>query len=176
MKRAIAIAFVLLMGGCASTPPVEEYLDQRTGATIARIDQPFLLYRRIARIGDAQTQYVSLAPIHVNRAGDHRLYLWVEIPVGEHARAMDLLVDDQVLSLELATTTQRSIGLGEHSYQSFAGLGVSAYYELDADSLETLVSASSVTLDPADGKGVFVTAGAQPDSRASMRELLAVTR
>ena len=177
MLRPLQLLCVtLFFAACAAAPPAEEYLDTRTGATIFRVANPLLLYRRITTFTDGDAEFVQLAPFEINRAGDYRLYMWIELPSGEHTDSVVLIVDDQPMELPLVTLDRRSIGVGEHVYDRHAGWGTSGYYRLRDDELVALVSAEEVRYPPPDDGIEFVLAGAQPDVRRNFEKLLELTR
>lgn len=172
----VLLAFVLI-AACAATPPAEQYLDMRTGATIYRVNNPLLLYRRITAFGKSDAEFIQLAPFEVNRAGDYKLYLWVELPVEIEGDSLTIHIDDAPLLLSLETREGREIGLGEHVYARHAGWGKSGYFALSDEQLQRFVSAETIDCTIGDGEETasFALAGPQPRVRQSFLEMRALT-
>ncbi len=171
--RCIFVFFTsVLLSSCASMPPTDQYLDPKTGATILRIDAPFYLYRRVARVREVQVQFVQMAPVYINRAGKRRLFLWLEAPLEDAPASVDFQVDGRSMRLPMATTDRRSIGIGEHVYSRVAGFGASAYYEISPEQLAQIAGAKLLSLAVDEGKTTFSSSGENVRAAASTRVLL----
>ncbi len=172
MRYVFVFLASALLSSCASMPPTEQYLDPKTGATIVRIDAPFYLYRRVARVREVQVQFVQMAPVYINRAGKRRLFLWLEAPLEQAPASAEFQLDGNSLSLPLATVDRRSIGIGEHVYSRAAGFGASGYYEISPEQLARIAGATQLSLAVNEGKTTFSSSGENARAAASTRVLL----
>lgn len=141
LSIAIGISY-----GCAAGPATEEYLDLKTGATIHRVAKPLLLARKTRRMNKDLNEWAQLAPVVVNRAGDYRTYLWIELPDDDHRISLPLFADEQPISLALATKERRSIAIGEDVYANHSTFGYTAYYHLSDDQLNAIVTAATLRI------------------------------
>ncbi len=183
--RLPAAACLALLAACAAPPSAEQYLDMRTGATIFRVSEPLLLYRRVAGLTDrTATEFALLAPFEVNRAGDYRLYLWLEVAdysldddaLRAGLNEIDLIVDGTPHRLALSTFERRELGIGEHVYKRHSGWGQSGYYRIDGALLSALATAGVIQVAVAPESPPYELASPDPargQAMLSMRELSA---
>ncbi|MEO0998137.1 MAG: hypothetical protein AAFX58_11530 [Pseudomonadota bacterium] len=181
--RLPAAACMALLAACAAPPSAEQYLDMRTGATIFRVSEPLLLYRRVAGLTDrTATEFALLAPFEVNRAGDYRLYLWLEVAdyslddesLRSSMSEIELTVDGAAHRLALATFERREIGIGEHVYERHSGWGQSGYYRIDAALLTALATAGVIQVAVVPESPPYELASPDPargQAMLTMREL-----
>lgn len=170
-SRALLAWAVCLLAACASRPPVEQYLDMKTGATISRVARPLILDHSEPRFTGRLDEWVLLAPVEINRAGDYRFYLWVELPTTHEALTLSLDVDGQPMDLALATENRRSIAVGDDVYADQSAFGFVGYYHLSEAQLLSLANSQRVALEVADIEGSFATEEPQPEVLATFRQL-----
>lgn len=132
--------------GCAAGPATDQYLDLKTGATIHRVARPLLLSRPVRRMNKERNEWAQLAPVVINRAGEYRTYLWVELPDDNHQISLPVFVDEEPLNLALATKDRRSIAVGEDVYANHSTFGYVAYYHLSDNQLSAIVAAASIRI------------------------------
>jgi hypothetical protein len=130
MRRFLALAAALLTA-CGTAQPgrrAGEYLDDATGATITRVEQPFVLFSDDpARAANAR-DYISAAPLAVNQSGRRSWWLWLGlwstidrgVSVGDarlaDVMAIQLVVDGEPMELDLGARLDRIPGVTNLPY------------------------------------------------------------
>lgn len=127
IRRLLAAAVAAaLVASCGTADPVRrpgEYLDDATGATITRVEQPFVLFSDDpARAANAR-DYISAAPLAVNQSGRRSWWLWLGlwstidrgVSVGDarlaDVAAIQLIVDGEPMELDLGGRVDRIPGV-----------------------------------------------------------------
>jgi hypothetical protein len=119
---ALLAAFMTIAAG--DDKPVFEYLDEQTAATITAAVQPLVFARERSDLAANARDYVSLAPIEINRSGERRYYwfgyLWSTIDRrtgGEtlqgEALEFVLLGDGRPIRLQPVSGTPRGHGIAQ---------------------------------------------------------------
>ena len=131
VRAAVAACVAVLVASCGTTGPgrrATEYLDNATGATITRVQQPFVLFSDDpARAANAR-DYISAAPLAVNQSGRRSWWLWLGlwstidrgVSVGDaqmpDVAAIQLMVDGEPMELDLAGRVDRIPGVASPPY------------------------------------------------------------
>ena len=127
IRRLLATAVAAaLVASCGTAEPGRrpgEYLDDATGATLTRVEQPFLLFSDDpARAANAR-DYLSAAPLAVNQSGRRSWWLWLGlwstidrgVSVGDpqlaDVTAIQLIVDGEPMELDLGARVDRIPGV-----------------------------------------------------------------
>jgi hypothetical protein len=121
----------MLVASCGTAEPGRRagaYLDDATGATITRVEQPFLLFSDDpARAANAR-DYISAAPLAVNQSGRRSWWLWLGlwstidrgVSVGDarlaDVTAIQLVVDGEPMELDLGERQDRIPGVTSVPY------------------------------------------------------------
>lgn len=146
-----------VVGACSSsTALTREMLDPVTSVTITYIEQPLVFYRDVRGRDAFAKDYVYVAPVEVNRSGDHRYYIWLGVWTGngtgsansgpEGFASITLLADGVPVELEIAGWRPDTIGASEPVYAKPAASAADAYYELTFDQLRLLAEADEIRL------------------------------
>ncbi len=128
---AAVVVSASLVASCGTAGPgrrAGEYLDGATGATITRVEQPFVLFSEDpARAANAR-DYISAAPLAVNQSGKHSWWLWLAlwstidrgVSSGDarlaDVAAIQLIVDGEPMELDLGTQVDRIPGVTDVPY------------------------------------------------------------
>jgi hypothetical protein len=145
-----------LMAGCSiqsSVKPVE-VLDERTGLTLASLEQPIELLptaQSAALSFGKRTTFTYLGPVEWNRMGTIGYGLWVHIAPGNESPAGDihapgavtLVLDEGPLSLSVIEMPT----LGHDPYPPVVAWGQTAYFELTVDTLKKMAASQKMELD-----------------------------
>ena len=123
LATAVAAALVASCGTAEPGRRAGEYLDDATGATLTRVEQPFLLFSDDpARAANAR-DYLSAAPLAVNQSGRRSWWLWLGlwstidrgVSVGDpqlaDVTAIQLIVDGEPMELDLGARVDRIPGV-----------------------------------------------------------------
>lgn len=123
LAAAVAAALVASCGTAEPGRRAGEYLDDATGATLTRVEQPFLLFSDDpARAANAR-DYLSAAPLAVNQSGRRSWWLWLGlwstidrgVSVGDpqlaDVTAIQLIVDGEPMELDLGARVDRIPGV-----------------------------------------------------------------
>lgn len=123
LAAAVAAALVASCGTAGPGRRAGEYLDDATGATLTRVEQPFLLFSDDpARAANAR-DYLSAAPLAVNQSGRRSWWLWLGlwstidrgVSVGDpqlaDVTAIQLIVDGEPMELDLGARVDRIPGV-----------------------------------------------------------------
>lgn len=145
----------MFLGGCAiSRPAAEEHLDPGTGATYARMTTKRVMFRDHSGGAAFARDYVTYAPLRVNRSGRHEHFLWLGIwstmrdadPQGDSRDfgAITVLVDGEPMPLETAGTRPRDVHLSESPYRPPVDNAAEAYYPVTPDQLRLIYGATEL--------------------------------
>jgi predicted component of type VI protein secretion system len=152
MRVQVAIlTLCVLLVGCVSAPSGEprEYLDERTGATITTVAQPWIF---ASRNGHRRQDFVHLYALDVNRMGSHRQYLAVVKywPAPEHDAVrhvpptLVLMLDGDPAQFEPAPEAPRDHGL-DSPLDPHAPKGTQVWlYPVDAAQFQRIAQAQHV--------------------------------
>jgi hypothetical protein len=123
LAAAVAAALVASCGTAEPGRRAGEYLDDATGATLTRVEQPFLLFSDDpARAANAR-DYLSAAPLAVNQSGRRSWWLWLGlwstidrgVSVGDarlaDVTAIQLIIDGEPMELDLGARVDRIPGV-----------------------------------------------------------------
>lgn len=143
----------------------------QTGATIFRVAAPLMLDHTAPRFDSRLDEWILLAPLEINRAGNYRLFLWVELPVEHNGLALVLDVDGQPMELVLATKNRRSIAVGKDVYADQSAFGYSGYYHLSEAQLLRLADSGNIRVNVKGIEGAFETEDPQLAIRETFRQI-----
>ncbi len=146
--------------GCALRSPPTQFLDQRTGASVAALPQPLEFVQGVDGGASAVGQRPSFAyvgPVQWDRSGVLSYALWIHIAPGERGRVGDLraagaltvLLDDGAITLAPAA----DIPEGRSPYRPVVAWGQSAYFALDTATFVRLAASRRLTLAVAGAAG-----------------------
>lgn len=147
---------VSLAAGCASqssTKPVE-ILDQRTGMTVAALQEPIELVpgaQTAAIISRKRSSFAYMGPVEWNRSGTLSYGLWVHVVPGidpqpgdiHAAGALALRLQDGTLDLSPIEAPK----LGTDPYRQVVSWGQTAYFGLTAEALRRMAASPTLKLD-----------------------------
>lgn len=155
---AVAIA---LIAGCGTASPnrrASDYLDDATGATISRVDQPFTLFSEDpARAANAR-DYIHAAPLAVNQAGKRSWWLWLglwsSIDRGVSAgdsrlpdvEAVQLIVDGEPMELDMEARVERVPGLTRLPYAAPVATAENLILPLTSSQVARLSRGASIVI------------------------------
>jgi hypothetical protein len=159
MRIPMLSAFFCLCGlaaGCASpsaTKPVE-LLDQRTGMTVAALEQPIELVPGVqtpAIVSRQRSSFAYLGPVEWNRSGALSYGLWVHIAPGIDPQPGDIHAAGALtLKLEGASMDLQPIEaprLGREPYREVVPWGQTAYYALSVEELRRMAASPALELE-----------------------------
>ena len=121
--RSLAAAMTALSTCSIAADAVREYLDETTAATITAVAEPYIFARERTDLAVNARDYVSLAALEINRAGQRSYhwfaYVWSTIdrrgdPSG--ATPVDqfvLLADGRAITLRGEARSLREAGVGQ---------------------------------------------------------------
>jgi hypothetical protein len=105
-------ALVVCVSACAAAPRagVNEYLDERTGATVTVVQEPLIFALERSTLAAHARDYISLTAVEVDRSGQTQLsvvaYFWSTIdrrsgpsPVQSADKSLALLADDRSIRM-----------------------------------------------------------------------------
>jgi hypothetical protein len=157
-----------LIGGCASQSAVKpvEALDERTGVTLATLNEPIELVpsrQNAALVLRKRATFAYLGPVEWNRSGAISYGLWIHIAPGNDSQpgdihepaALALNLDDGPLTLSLIEAPK----LGRDAYRQVASWGQTGYFDLSVETLRRMASSRRFELDvhAADGSTLSFT-------------------
>jgi hypothetical protein len=182
--RVTLIAVVVLAGlnaGCAApsaTKPVE-MLDERTGMTLAALEEPIELLpttQTAALSFGKRTSFAYLGPVEWNRMGTIAYGLWVHIAPGSERQtgdirlpaAVTLILDDGPLDLAVIEVP----ALGRAPYKQVVSWGQTAYFDLTVDSLKRMAASHKLELDVRAANDSVVSFFSSQDTHATLAAYL----
>lgn len=152
------------LSGCTSNAVITNYVDEATGASVAKIGGVLEFFRDASHSGAYARDLLSVAPVRINRAGDHQFYLWVArwSSVTERTDAgpdelstLFFLIDGEPIELSRQTLVARSIGLGSAVYEPPTSSASIVYYSLTAGQLAAIARGKSIRVALAGGGRTF---------------------
>jgi hypothetical protein len=153
MRVLLQWAMCLMLFGCATSPGTapREYLDERTGATITAVAQPWIFARGE---GPRRQDFAHLHALDVNRMGAHRQYLAVLKfwPAPEHdavrhlAPDLEIALGSETLRLAAAQEDLRALGLADPIDRRMPKGSQTWLYPVDRAALEKISMAESVSI------------------------------
>jgi hypothetical protein len=163
MRVPFCLSFLLLlahalglMAGCTgqSTLKPVEVLDERTGLTLASLEQPIELVpsAQSANLSfGKRTTFAYLGPVEWNRMGTIGYGLWIHIAPGNDSPAGDihspgavtLVLDDGPVALSVVEMPT----LGHDPYPPVVSWGQTAYFDLTVDTLKKMAASQKMELD-----------------------------
>lgn len=162
LRTRAAPAWSLALLAAITTPapgddkPVREYLDEQTAATITAAVEPLVFARERTDLAVNARDYVSLAPIEVNRGGVRHYYwfgyLWSTIDRrdGETLLALGdqvvLLADGRPIRLQAATGSLRELGIARAPISRPGRAAVAVLLQADPGSLSFVGHATDLSL------------------------------
>ena len=140
----------------SSDPPVREYLDEETGATVTLVTQPLVFaYARTDMAANAR-DYATLQAAAVNRSGklDYVLitYFWSTVDPRLRRDALPspqqllLQADDRLIRLSLRGQTAREAGIGMQVDAPPGSSSSPNVYGIDLDTLGFIAASRRVAL------------------------------
>jgi hypothetical protein len=159
MRTPVLSAFLCLCGlaaGCASpsaTKPVE-LLDQRTGMTVAALEEPIELVPGVqtpAIVSRKRLSFAYLGPVEWNRSGALSYGLWVHVAPGmdpqpgdiHTAGALTLKFDGSAMDLVPIEAPR----LGREPYREVVPWGQTAYFALNVEELRRMAASPTLELE-----------------------------
>jgi len=156
MIRAIGIFTLVFLSACASAPGTDSTLDPESGVTIDYTNIPLVMYRDRSGRAAFSRDYVTLAPIKVNRMGQYRYYLWAAIwntldqdlsrDQTSGFESLTILADGEPITLGITGWSYSVTGATRPIYSKPVSGAAEAYYEVTADQIRMLAVASSLSL------------------------------
>ena len=163
MKRTILMLLMLVLGACASSPGMQEFLDPETSVTVSYTDTPVILYQdRSGRAAFAR-DFVNIGPIQVNQMGRERYYLWLGIwttvEIRYDDRRMDgfelvtIYADGEPMLLDVVGWSPSAIGATKSIYSKPVSSAQEAYYEVSVDQIRMLGNAAEIRVQTSGERG-----------------------
>ena len=155
---AVAVAWCLLVAGCASGPPAatRDFLDTETGVTVTSSRVPIVLYQNNPAMAAYARRVIYMGPIEVNRSGSYRYFLWLGAwttdqppdPVAQRdgLESIIVLVDGEPLNLDMAGWTPEAIGASRPVYVKPVASAVDVYYPVTIDQIRFMAAATDLSL------------------------------
>ena len=146
MKYWLPVAVCALVAACAgeAVRPTVENLDERTGVTVASLQQPIDFIELATPSVEKHSSHCYLGPVEWDRMGNVSYGLWLHVapgndqPVGDIQRESAVsLVDDQGT---LVLRPHAAPKLGREPYARVVPWGQTAWFELSADTLARLAA------------------------------------
>lgn len=164
----------------AGAPPVREYLDEKTAATITVVRSPLLFAGERGELAVNARDYLTLGAIEVNRMGERRLYWfawwWSTIDPNKRASGSDagefvLLADGRPVPLKAVPGEPRDLGVGMAPLRRPARFAQARVYATSREALDYVAHARELSVTPA---------GSEPgtafmlwrDTRSALRDFL----
>ncbi len=150
----------LALIGCSSVRTgANQNLDEFTGASYMTISSPDVFFRSEPGRAAYARDYLQVAPLMVNRMGNHQYYLWLGIwstmadakGQDESAAFADLvvLVDGEPMQLSASAWHARGVGLSESPFRRPVAGALSGYFAVTPDQIRMIYAANDVTLHAA---------------------------
>lgn len=128
LLRSVVVAWILaatvVLGACTGTATSvapREYLDETTAATISIVSDTMVFACERPELAVHARDYVTLAAVDVNRAGQHALYLvgyrWSTLQAPQASGAdesVSLLLRDRSVALAAMPDGLRTFGMAQH--------------------------------------------------------------
>ena len=154
--RTGLLLLMFVLGACASSPGVQEYLDPETSATVSFVDTPLILYQdRSGRAAFAR-DFLNIGPIQVNQMGRQRYYLWLGIwstietnyddKRADGFELVTVYADGEPMLLDVAGWAASTIGATQPMYSKPVSSAQEAYYEVSADQIRLLGTAAEIRI------------------------------
>lgn len=169
------IVMLALLSACATKPDVEpnEYLDEKTAATITAVPDPWIFHREGTT---PQLDFIHLYAVDVNRMGEHRQYLVVvkHWPAPDLASGLipglEVTSHGEQLRLDPVEASARELGIGQPLDESAPRGAQYWFYPIERSGLEFLTRSPDVKLGlfNANARASYVV---WRDSHAAFREL-----
>jgi hypothetical protein len=152
-----AIVLALLAAAAQGGGSVaRQYLDEQTAATITVAGEPFVFARERSELAVNARDYVSLAPLEINRSGTRRQYwfgyLWSTIDRREGALTLAaddqlvLLADGRPIRLQSSGQSLRELGIGEPPWQRPGRAAVPLLFAAEPDTVAFIGDAAELSL------------------------------
>ena len=177
---SVALMVVACSTGCSNTALTNERLDPVTSVTVRYSEHPLVFFRPVSGRSTFAKDYVNLAPVEINRSGDHQYYIWLGISMADgDATARDefesviVSADDMELQLVIKTWTTMAIGASQPIYSKPFSTAVDAYYEVSVEQLQLLAEATELRLHTGGGDRLtFEPWNRQERSKAALMEFV----
>ena len=160
-RGVLAVVAAVLLASCGTVAPnrrAAEYLDESTGATITRVEEPLILFSDDPAHAANARDYIQAAPLAVNQAGKHSWWLWLGLwstidrgasPGGVQradVAGILLLVDGEPMELDIGARAESIPGLGRLPYATPVATARNILLPLTASQVTRLSRASSVAI------------------------------
>jgi len=150
-----ATAALGLMAGCADQSSIRsaEVLDERTGVTVAALQEPieFLENRQTAPLANGKhLSFAYLGPVEWNRMGEITYGLWIHVAPGNDSQIGDIRARGAVLlnlddgTIELSPMDAPKLGRGP--YQPIVSWGQTSYFGLNVEMLKRMAASQKLAL------------------------------
>lgn len=157
------VAAVLLTATMAGLPPcsiaaesVHEYLDETTAATVTVAAEPLIFSRDRTDLAVNARDYISLAPIEINRAGTRThhwfAYVWSTIDRRSDEESMTpddqfvLLADGRAIVLRREARSLRQLGIGQPPLPAPTRGAVAVVFDADLEVVDYVARSSELLM------------------------------
>ena len=150
------ITFAFLSACAGPGPLVTDQLDPLTGVTVTHATKPLVLYRDRSAQSAFGRDYVYLGPLEFYNMGERRYYFWFGIwstwdsmdrgMTLDNFESVVIYADGEPLSLQLAGTTLRSIGVSEPVYVKPTASATDAFYAVTIDQIRVIAESRDLEL------------------------------
>jgi hypothetical protein len=152
----VLVAIFMLAAACSSLPEErrpQEYLDERTGATVTMTDKPIVFARDRTERAANLRDYVTLVAASVNRAGKINYvllaYAWSTLDSRDAAangagEALVITADDRRIALKPAAASAVEAGISVPVRAPPGVASISRVYASDLDTLRFIGAARSL--------------------------------
>ncbi len=144
------ITYSLIIGCTAETAIKPEVLDERTGITVAALQEPIEMVQLGTLTFGQRASFAYFGPVEWNRTGVTQFGLWVHVapgndqPIGDihEAAAVALVIDNKPVPLTLIEVPP----LEKQPYEPKVSWGQSAYFGLSSATLIRLGDSRKIEL------------------------------
>ena len=151
-----AATVLWLLSGCSalsSTRPAE-VLDERSGMTVGRLQEPIELVQRAPNaelVSGRRTSFAYLGPVEWDRSGDISYGLWIHVAPGNDRQVDDIHSPGAVTlkldgdKLVLSPIEAPEVGMGP--YRPIASWGQSGFFEVNATMLNRMAACEKLGVE-----------------------------
>jgi len=172
IRYSIAVTMLSVSAGCAGLPAfhdeVRHVLDERTGVTIARLEQPLELTVS-ASTGPANDPFAYLGPFQTNRMGERADYLWLAVPAaGTLAGSPIVRADGEVVRMGEMSAAPDAAHLERSPYKAPTPWSQQFVAVVESAAIEQLATARRIEIATRDAAGDW-TFALQGDALSALR-------
>jgi len=140
----------------AAAESVNQYLDETTAATITVTTEPLIFARERTDLAVNARDYISIAPLEVNRAGSRTYYwfayIWSTIdkrndePSATSDDQVVLLADDRAMVLRRDTRSPRQLGIAKSPIEAPVRGAVAMVFSADPEAFDYVALSSELQM------------------------------